>query len=254
MNNEKVLKRNILEWLSIEGYTLEMKVATSFRKHGFNVIQHYFYSDPENGNSREVDVVATISNHTGNIDISFIIECISLKENPWILFTSSHVLEDVNMLYSYCINSDSVRKTLINKEIQTVLSLPWMKKRNKVAYCLTEAFTTDYDITYKASINVLKGAISRKRILESTSLVFIFPAIVIDGKAFECFIDEEDEEIIILEFNRGFYFCPLKIDGEFGTCIQILTVDKLDEFIKEAKEVANSIFDILEEGKNGVCQ
>ena len=249
MNSENNLTKKIREWLLGQGFPLEMRVATSFRKCGFEVIQSHFYPDPESNNYREIDVVATAPEYTGVVDVSFMIECKTSKKKPWILFTSEHVLEGWNILFSYCISSNSARKILIEKGIETIIKLPWMTKGGRVAYGLTQAFTTGEDVTYKASTNVLKAAISRKRILSErsySSLLFIFPAIVVDGKIFECFIDKNGE-ISIQEFHRGFYFFPLKIAEEFGTCIHILTADKLDEFVKQAKNVADTLLSLLKE-------
>jgi len=247
MNKANDLNKKVLEWVKGQGYPLEMKVATSFRNCGFEVIQSHYYPDPENNDLREIDVVAITPEDTGLIDVSFVIECKSSKEKPWILFTSEHTLEGLSRLFSYCIHSDSARNILVEKHIETHVEQPWMKKYGRVAYGLTQAFTTGSDVTFKASTGVLKAAISRKRILSKNKFspfIFVFPVIVIDGKIFECFINKQGK-LSVQQFHHGFYYFPFDMAGEFGTCIQILTVNGIDEFTEHAKNVSDSLFSLL---------
>ena len=247
MNNANDLNKKVLEWVMGQGYPLEMKVATSFRNRGFEVIQSHYYPDPENNDLREIDIVAITPEYTGLIDVSFVIECKSSKKKPWVLFTSEHTLEGLNILFSYCINSDSAREILIEKQMETDVKLPWMKKNGRIAYGLTQAFTTGSDVTFKASTGVLKAAISRKRILGEkgySPFVFVFPVIVVDGNIFECFIDKYGE-LSIQQFYHGFYYFPFDVAGEFGTCIQILTVNGIDDLTEQAKNVSDALLSLL---------
>lgn len=247
MNNNDKLKKKILDWLSDQGYPLEMRVATSFQESGFNVLQSHYYSDPEGSSFREIDIIATAPEYTGITNISFAVECKSSKKKPWILFTSDHVLKGWNILFSYCINSDSAREALVEKGIEQVTKLPWMKKEGRISYGITQAFTSGEDLTFKTATSALKAAISMKKNFDDKSyspFVFVFPVIVLEGKAFECFIDINGEPFI-QEFYKGFYFFPLNIAGEFGTCVQILTVDRLADFIHEAKDVSDSLISLL---------
>jgi len=249
MSGDQGLKKKIQKWLKDQGYPLEMRVATSFRKKGFDVIQSHFYSDPENEIYREIDIVASLPEFTGIIDISFVIECKSSKKKPWLLFTSEHVLEGWNILNSFCIHSKPCRKALIDKGIETVIRLPWMKKKDRVAYGITQAFKTGEDVTFKASTSVLKAAIARKKYLHERNLVplvFVFPIIVLEGSAMECFIDGKGR-MSIKEIQEGFYFLPLDIAGENGTCIKILTVDRLARVIGQAKNISESILALLKD-------
>ncbi|MCK4395921.1 hypothetical protein KAW96_04915 [candidate division WOR-3 bacterium] len=252
MNSGGNLKRKIKEWLTKQGYPLEMRVATSFRKAGFDVIQSHYYIDPENDNYREIDIIATKPDFIGGIDISFIIECKSSKEKPWLLFSSDRVLENRSIFLSYCINSDSTREALIKKGFETINVLPWIKKEGRIAYGLTQAFTSGDDITYKATISVLKATISRKKELNKRNpypFIFLFPVIIVDGQLFECFLNSRGL-LSIQEFQEGFLYFPLHIAGECGTCIHILSSNKIEEFCEQAKGVSDSLFSLLEEDRD----
>lgn len=248
MNNTDQLKNKIEEWLLSQGYPLEMRVAASFRDNGFNVIQSHYYSDPQTNIMREIDVIALHPDYTGCIDISFVIECKVSKKHPWLLFSSKYAIEGFNLLFAYCINSKSARNVLIEKGIETALSLQWMKKDGRMAYGITQAFTSGDDRTFKATTSVLKAAIARKLSLDSQKwkpFSFIFPVIILDGPLFECFLND-DGKLSIEPFEDGFLFFPWNISGEAGTCIRILSLNSLSRFVSEAKTVGDSLTLLLE--------
>jgi hypothetical protein len=75
-----------------------------------------------------MDIVASCEDTTGGINIEFVTECRVSKKSPWSLFSSQHTHEGFNRLFGYCINSESARGKLIEKGIETIMRLPWMKK------------------------------------------------------------------------------------------------------------------------------
>jgi len=52
------LKTKVEKWLNEQGYPLEMRVASVLQQGGFRVVQSEYFSDPETGDSRELDIVA----------------------------------------------------------------------------------------------------------------------------------------------------------------------------------------------------
>ncbi len=254
MNASNNLVNKIKEWLTEQGYPLEMQVSNVLRRKGFEVIQSHYYPDPESNTYREIDVIATYPEHTGCINISFTIECKVSKKKPWILFSSSNVLEGNHILFTYCIHSKSARKDLLKElDIDYIKmlkkNLPWMKKNSRVAYGVTQAFTSGDDKTYKASLSALKAAINIKKEIGQQKwepFVFIFPVIVIDGQLFDCFLDKKGK-VSISEIYDSFLFFPLNIAGEFGTCIHILTVNQIEKFANQAVKVSKNLISLLKE-------
>jgi hypothetical protein len=53
------LKTKVEEWISKEGYPLEMQVAQIFQEAGYSVTQSDYYEDFETGKHREIDVTAS---------------------------------------------------------------------------------------------------------------------------------------------------------------------------------------------------
>jgi hypothetical protein len=251
MNEPKEIKKKINDWLKDQGYPLEMSVASALRSCGFDVLQSSYYSDPENENAREIDVVASWPEATGCIDISFVIECKVSKKKPWLLFSTKDTLKGVSRLFAYCIHSGSAHSTLINKigKGESFQDLPWMKKEGRTAYGITQAFTTGDDLTFKAATGVLKAAIARKNELSKRSwkpFVFVFPIIIVDGLLFECFFNNEGE-VSIENLEKSFFFFPWHIADDVGTCVHILSYGGLEKFINDAKSIADSLMSYLEE-------
>ena len=248
MNESKDIKKEIAKWLKSQGYPLEMNVAYEFRNAGFDVQLSHYYSDPENETIREIDVVASYPEYTGCLDISFVIECKVSKKKPWLLFSTEHTLEGFNRLFAFCINSHSARGALVDKDIETVFKLPWMKKDGRSAYGLTQAFTSGEDMTFKATTSVIKAAIARKRELNKQSwkpFVFVFPVIIVDSALYECYLDDKGNVAIEASNNMDLFF-PWILGDDIGTCIRILSFDKLSAFIDEAQSIVKALSLLLE--------
>jgi hypothetical protein len=244
-NNQ--IKKSIEEWLLSQGYPLEMRVANEWRNSGFHVVQSSYYFDPENTSLREIYIIASYEDWTGCINIEFVTECKISKKKPWLLFSSHHTLEGFNQLFGFCINSNSARKKLIEKGIDTVMRLPWMKKIGRTAYGMTQAFSTGEDITFKAATSVLKAAIARKNMFCSQKwepFIFVFPVIVIDGLIFDCFLSDAGR-LCIEQVEDSFFFFPWNISGEVGTCIRVFSLESLPQYIAESKSVAEQITGLL---------
>ena len=88
MKDYKDIKKKISDWLKTQGYPLEMHVASALRNTGFDVQIAHYYSDPENGTIREIDVVASYPEYTGALDVSFVIECKVSKKKAVATFFS----------------------------------------------------------------------------------------------------------------------------------------------------------------------
>ena len=260
MTDSNVVSK-LREWLDKQGYPLEMRTARAFRDTGFDVFQSHYYSDPESDSQREMDVIAVWPEITGQLEISFSIECKFSSGKPWMLFADPNTLSGRNVLFSYGVMSASARKIFVDKGFNPpdeleFMKLPWMKKEGAIGFGLTQAFTQKEDVAYKASIGSLKSAIARKLESDSKSwqpFVFSFPVIVIDDLLFECVLSDSGE-IEINEITHGNLFFPISIAGESGTCINVVTADYLPQFAADAKNVAQRIHEYLEEDCNAALR
>jgi hypothetical protein len=72
-----------------------MRVAQIFKQAGFEVSQSRRYVDPESGEIREIDVVASVNRQIGAIAVSItlFIECKYSFKKPWVIFTAPRNLD-----------------------------------------------------------------------------------------------------------------------------------------------------------------
>lgn len=86
--NEESLNQRIKDWLAVNGYPLEMRVAGACREASFGVVQSEYVLDKSSDKYREIDVLAyrQVGSPSGEIHAALIIECKSDKSKPWILF------------------------------------------------------------------------------------------------------------------------------------------------------------------------
>jgi hypothetical protein len=209
MEVEKKLK----DWLSNQGYPLEMVVAESFRKAGFDVSQSDHYHDPETNILREIDIIAKRSILVGDdifTDISYVIECKLTNKKPWILFTSENTRPyDPIIEPNYYMGTNIAEDLLLSLGIDEKLNklTPCYHEQKRHGYGLIQSFSDGPDLAFKAIMSAANSAISI--IQESNKPKFgrrcklIFPLVVIEGRLFESYIqNSSDPEINEIPFGH----------------------------------------------------
>ncbi len=184
------LNKKIKDWLNDQGYPLEMRVASSFQKKGFRVVQSDYFEDHESGKMREVDVVAHLQHEFDDIlvRLQLIIETKQSK-HPWVLFCSENIkLADPARVAqrSTCFKGKLFLRSIAKKEF--VYSLPIFTLPKCPAYAITQAFTQKTDVSYSALVSVSKACAARTKKLteyrEETDQKIIeinFPLLVLSG-------------------------------------------------------------------------
>lgn len=186
------LDEKVRTWLSTQGYRLEMVVAEHFHSAGCDVTISDFATDPKTNMSREIDVVATeavfLSERTF-FEFMFAVECKHSKEKPWIVFKSS-VSGPASSTTRYLsrfatdLGSLALLEMTDNEEAE---QSGLFAVSDSFGHSVTRAFEEKSDQAYAAMTQVCDGAaalIAQKR--EWNPPLVIFPAIVVQGKIFEC--------------------------------------------------------------------
>jgi len=237
----------VREWIETQGFALEMRTASAFRKAGFDdVRQSSIYVDVKTGKPREVDVLAVDLGGNvarGIIDIRFIVECKSTKK-PWVLLCSPEVLV-YNRLYTFAAMSKKAREALIHRHThpegdELFDRLPWLRKDDLTGYSLRQALT-DADVAYAATTAVAEASADfanrGEKGLYKPPFSFGFPVIVIDGPLFRCSLTQNGN-VQLEETGEGEFLFFL---ADFSTCIRVVTSERLPAFALEAKRVADQI-------------
>jgi hypothetical protein len=243
----------VREWLETQGFALEMRTASAFRKAGFDdVRQSSIYVDERTRKPREIDVLAhDMGGNVGRgiVDIRFFVECKSSKK-PWVLLCSPEVLV-YNRFFTFAAMSEKARRALIQHlhgtthfgEETLFDRLPWLRKDDLTGYSLRQALSSsDADVAYAAAAAVSEACANfvnkcDGERLHQPEFSFAFPVIVIDGPLFRCSLTQNGN-VQLAETEEGEFLFFL---ADFSTCIRVVTSGRLPAFALEAKRVADQI-------------
>ena len=225
----------VRDWLKMQGYPLEMRTASAFRRAGFEIRQSSYYLDPETGNPREIDVLAMDPDFLGVVGISFVVECKATK-GPWVLLCSTDVI-GFNRLFAFAVTSKDGRAALSDHFEELHKKLAWLRKDDLTGYAIRQAFSQN-DVAYAAAMGVAKASDNHVREF-ARKFGFAFPVIVIDGPLIRCSLDENDQ-VHLEETDQGEFLFHGATKG-ISTCIRVVTAASLPAFAMEAKQVADQL-------------
>lgn len=233
MNEQDSLKDKIRSWLETQGYTTEMKVAMTLHNAGFGVLKSHYYDDPETKISREIDVVSMIHDQLGLLEVYSVIEC-KKSQKPWILFTSE--FGELNRFTSFAIMREATWDSTRNK-IEDMVTIDWFRKDGRIAYGVTEAFSSKEDATFKAGVSATKAAISlcQSDFFGGAGLNFFFPTVVVDGELFECYLDSKGTPVIE-EIDFSFLNFQIRFGDQQGASIHVVRLGAFEKYCEKLKE------------------
>lgn len=219
---------NILKWLRQSGYPLELRVGSALRRAGWRVEHERWYTDPETGKPRPLDIHAYIpfesdkDQNTG-VSVQLAIECKSSPGKPWIAFTAprKHWLE---MLEFQTVADELSAQVLMQAQINKVSRPRLIAGKVVLAHGLVSAFVGektrdsaprtggelgaskggDPTAPYAALRSALAGAraLAAEEELQLLNVPdrnygsVVLPMVVLDGELFEFFLDESDNETL----------------------------------------------------------
>lgn len=244
---ESDLPSRILTWLGSQGYPLEMEVARQFRAARALAIQSDYYTDPEdNITSREIDVWASWSRREGAhfARVSFVVECKRSGDKPWVAFTSTdQTMHAVASIVQRAANPAGRGFLHLISGFKESHQLPLLKAADRLAYGLTQAFTSGSDSSYQATLSAAKAAqaLSVRFDTDPNVLHIVIPVVVIDGHLFECFLDAssaiqiQEAESVVLAWRRDIV--------DVNTIIHVITKPAIAQFVADAESLAAELLD-----------
>lgn len=264
MTEKPDIKNKLLTWLDTQGYPLEMRVARAFQREGFRVIQSDYYTDNDTGDSREIDVLASIQASYKNffIRITFVVECKLSKDKPWILFSSEECALGDSARVAQRAASSLGRRVLhdLARDVE-VQTLPVFTIPEMPAYGLTQAFNSGHDVCYGAATAVadaaaaITAAASKRqygpRPLEVVE--FVFPVIVTEARLFSANL-EPDSSIAMKEVQSSVLLWRNPVVGPPHTTIHVVSIGGLERFVSEAMVSAQSLRKMLLGSKCNVIE
>jgi hypothetical protein len=261
-----ILEEKIRAWLEAQGYPLEMRVARQFRSRGFRVVQSEFYKDGESGLLRETDVVASAQSEADGvlIRVSFVVECKTSPDKPWVLFTAASLLAEPARIAQRAATAlcHQILEAIAKQD--SAQKIPMFVIHERAAHGLTRAFSSGADQTYEAAVSVAKASVATVTEADHWAdktkhdvCEVAIPIIVVGGQMFEVYL-QADGETVIQRIDAGTLLWRNPIVGMPHTIIRIVTENGLEAFVDDAAASADSFLRIakaelsrIHRGKSG---
>ena len=244
-----LLARQILDWLSTQGYPLEFRVAKAFERAGFSVSRGEYYSDsgPDGLVYREMDIHAQRSyvDMRAWTSAHVVAEC-KFSPYPWVVTTVASTpskdggrplasgvdLEDVKYSYSYRNKGhDSYLLSRPGEYGFGLLDVP-VPKATKGPQASGSRNQGRDNLGYTAAQVVAKAArfISESQSKGHPSLVF--PVIVLDGPLYSLFYDDADAPVLRRQKWQRLMWAAA---GAEIVSVDIVCAQHLEEFLARVK-------------------
>lgn len=249
------LKAKLTAWLDTEGYPLEFRTASAFRRAGFQVRQgEYVRMDSEA--VREVDVAAvkTAFGKEQFVRVYHVVECKWTKDKPWIVFSGPGGISP-----SACVTQtfgsllgESILWTIAGLDQLHALSL--FKTPQRPGFNGRQAFSKGNDVFYNAMTSVTSLAKQVALRYDSgrrtagtvpNSAVVTFPVIVIDGNLFEAWFDDTTNSVQLQDRKSVRLHWRGSPAWSLHATVDIVVADHLDEFARQRAEEVMALLDAM---------
>jgi len=217
-----------------------MRVADSFARAGFHVIQSEYYSDPRTNAPREIDLYASLQRDVARtfFRLAIFAECKSGKSKPWIVFASPRVsMADrarVVQRSSTMMGHSWLREISLRKDVS---ELPIFQLPETPGYGVAAAFTEGgVDIPYAAIMGAASAADSDAQAGDKSprGLFFSvhFPLVITDAPLFVCSLgngrtpEVERVDKAVLAWRNPAYGLPHCI-------VHVVHASAIDAFVKQ---------------------
>jgi hypothetical protein len=237
------LIQNLLKDIKKTGYPTELKASNLFEKKDWKISENEYFIDEDEKKGREIDLHA----HT-NIYIkepfhiyfwSMLSVEIKKSKKPWVIFTSNKRMTDTGgyglLNHMHNINKDFLSYKDIMKEHPSSEFIRLGRTEHV-------AFTKNNNPQiFSAILSSVKASIEQHRIAkehkeafneESYDATFYSPVVLVDGKLFESYIDEnnniklEESDHIVYSFN---YVSPKYSNKQY--LVDIVTLNGLNNYL-----------------------
>ena len=242
---KNTVAQKVLEWVSKEGYPLEFKTANVFRENGFTAYQGRYVDDFKTGQPREIDVDASITYDVDGafLRMSYIVESKWSDDKPWVIFTDSSSRISPGACIAQSISTKSVDACLFylasRPDIQclSIFDVPVRPGFNG-----RQAFSNQNDLVYSTLKSVVSACYSEKlwyekgraEVYEHFGLgVLLLPLIVIQGKLFESYYNQETAKLEVEERSSIRLHWKGSDAWKFHSTVDVVTIDALPDYILE---------------------
>ncbi len=249
MSKQRELTDEIREWLSKNGYPLEMRTGAAIRAAGFQVVQSEYYLDPDSGVPREIDVVGsvTIDASKSMFRVTLVIECKESPAKPWVVFSADHLgLAPPARVAQRVATSLGHEFLMAVCQEQAAQSSDLFTLRGALAYGATQALGSGSDVAYTALTSAAKAAHARSRAnsRHEDLCEILLPTIVISGRLFSASLGS-DQALAVQEIDAASLLWRNPLVHHPFTIITVLTESALSHYARSISRAAAGLLQDL---------
>jgi hypothetical protein len=242
----------VLKWLASQGYPLEMASAEHFRRAGFSVAQSQYYSDPEKGVAREIDVVASIYEigEISDIQLSVVAECKKSPDKPWVIFTSPHTINERGALYLRTTSEGGQAFLRAAGREASARALEVFRLPKRLGHGVTQAFSSGKDVPFEAVMEAAKASTHQVTAFKAdwdrldANALIVLPLVITEAPLYESYLDEAGE-IVLEEVDRALLTWRHPGVGQRFMLVDVIRSSTVPAFAQAAK-LAVDTFKTLE--------
>lgn len=240
----------VAQWLRTQGFPFEMAVARALRRAGISdIAQSAYFTDPDEGKSREIDVIARRDCAVDAaliVTAALVVECkVALK--PWVLFVDPSRRDSTAPSFQR-ITTQLGQRWLRTLEFRSdVRRLPMMQSGPRRGYALTTArLLADSsrdktpDHAYEGLVGATKAATALAASMEQRSCAILLPVLVLRGQLFEAWLDA-DQILQVQAVERGQVLWQSPTSGAGPVIVDVVTESEIDSFAAEAAETIEAL-------------
>lgn len=254
METERDISGRIRDWLDKQGFPLEMRVGRAFQNAHARVVQSEYYPDRVTGEWREVDVVADWSSETDptvTVRATFVVECKSSRDKPWLLFTAKNRMSEVARIAQRAGNrfGDLLLDSIAGD--RHVQALRLFELPRSPAYGMRQAFG-DRDVCHAAisSVAAATAAFAAEPDYQDwpsgrwNFCQIFLPVVVTDARLFSAQLDESGQ-LLLEEISTGALVWRNPMIGAPHTIIHVVSESALPDFVNVMGNSAKQLLQML---------
>jgi hypothetical protein len=200
--------KKVLEWLTKEGFPVEVRVGKTCRAHGWLTFHEFPYNDPLEGKLRNCDVHASRFKRvhgSGTVSVDLAIECKRSADKPWVVFAEPRKTYD--WYIPPMLAPGRVSEVALSLLLGDPDPLEFLRPQDWVGYSVVKAHTSPKDGDPGGAYSALRSAVSAAEAFAlrceqefeehrdwPPSVAITFPVVVVGAPLYLYTLDDQNKE------------------------------------------------------------
>jgi hypothetical protein len=261
------LPTKLRAWLQKEGYPFELRAGREFQQSGWQVFHGTYYTDPETGKLREIDLDVSwgpyggLDEKRGLVSFHLVCEC-KQSEKPWVVFTSRDADDSKHRLSGHLAPGPFGSRALDHGVTIMRDSLRALLPNTRIGHGVTKAFADSRTGDPTGPFAALAGVVTAAKAFSREHYATVFrdstrgqinpliwfgihvPIVIFSGRLFEFYLDSAGNEIIE-ERERIHVLVRGGDPNDDSVLVQIVSARGLSDFTRDALHDARLVADAI---------